>query len=155
MIPSHAAESIFVSVALNYGGERLLAGSTDRKVYIFQTESGKLLHSFPGHGDRVNSVTWSSNKEKCVSGSEDKQLKIWDIEKASNIFSISCGKTVKTITSNNVEPVVYSGHGDGSVRVYSITKGNTPVSQVKGIIDFPISSVTLLSNRHQVLVSSL
>ena len=36
-ITSHSAESIFISIALNYGGERLLAGSTDKKVSIFNT----------------------------------------------------------------------------------------------------------------------
>lgn len=52
--------------------------------------------------------------------------------------------------------MVYTGHTDGSVRIYSLSQGNAPVSQVKGIIDYAISSLTLLSsNRHQVLVSSL
>ncbi len=50
---------------------------------------------------------------------------------------------------------MYTGHGDGSVRVYSITQGTSPVSQIKGAIDYPISSITLMSNRHQVLVTSL
>lgn len=99
---SHSAESVFISIALNYGGERLLAGSTDKKITIFNTETGKELHSFPGHGDKVNSVSWASTKEKCISGSEDKQLKVWDIEKASNILSISCGRSVKVVRSNTV-----------------------------------------------------
>ena len=154
-ITSHSAESVFIAIALNYGGDRLLAGSTDKKVTIFSCENGKELHSFPGHGDKVNSVSWASTKEKCISGSEDKQIKIWDIEKASNILSIGCGRSVKVVRSNGVEPVVYTGHGDGSVRVYSITQGNSPVSQVKGALDYPISSITLMSNRHQVLVTSL
>lgn len=53
-----------------------------------------------------------------------------------------------------MEPIVYSGHSDGSVRVYSINQGNAPISQIKGVIDYPISSLTLLSNRNQVLVGS-
>ncbi len=66
---SHSAESIFISIALNYAGDRLLAGSTDKSVCIFNSETGKQLHSFPGHGDKVNSVGWANTKEKCVSGS--------------------------------------------------------------------------------------
>ena len=103
----------------------------------------------------MNSVTWTNYKEKCVSGSDDKQLKVWDIEKASNVLSVGCQKSVKVVRSNNVEPVVYTGHADGSVRVYSITQGNSPVSQIKGLIDYSITSLTLLSNRHQVLVTSM
>jgi WD40 repeat protein len=108
-----------------------------------------------GHGEKINSVAWSCVKEKCVSGSEDKQIKVWEIEKASNLLSISCGKAVKYLTANSVEPVVYSGHSDGSVRVYSINQGKTPISQIKGLIDYPINSISLLSNRYQFLVSTL
>jgi len=50
---------------------------------------------------------------------------------------------------------VYSGHSDGSVRVYSINQGKTPISQIKGLIDYPINSISLLSNRYQFLVSTL
>ena len=54
-----------------------------------------------------------------------------------------------------MEPVVYSGHSDGSVRMYSINQGTSPVSQIKGIIDYPIGALSLTSNRYQILTSSL
>lgn len=50
--------------------------------------------------------------------------------------------------------MVYSGHSDGSVRIYSLTQGLKPVNQIRGIIDYPINNITLLTDRHQVLVSS-
>ena len=61
-INSNSAESIFISVGLDYSGEKLLAGSTDRSVQIFSTSTGKQLHSFVGHGYKINSVSWSSSK---------------------------------------------------------------------------------------------
>jgi WD40 repeat protein len=154
-VHSPSAECVYIGVSLDYSGDRLLAGSTDKTVNIFHSQTGKHLHAFLGHGSKVNSVSWTSSRERCASGSDDKQLKVWDIEKASNVFSVSCGKGVKVVRSNNVEPVVYTGHSDGSVRVYSVSQGNAPVSQVKGVIDYAISSLTLLSNRHQVLATSL
>jgi hypothetical protein len=36
-ITSHSAESVFITIALNYAGDRLLAGSTDKKVAIFNS----------------------------------------------------------------------------------------------------------------------
>ena len=101
-ISTNSAENLFISMALDYGGERLLTGSTDKTVSIYHSQSGKHLHSFLGHGDKVNSVTWTNYKEKCASGSDDKQLKIWDIEKASNIMSVGCQKSLKVLKSNNV-----------------------------------------------------
>ena len=147
-INSNSPESIYISVALDYGGDRLLAGSTDNTVSIISTQTGKHMHSFLGHGSKVNSVSWTSSREKCVSGSEDKQMKVWDIEKASNVLSVSCGKGVKSVRSSYVEPLVYTGHADGSVRVYSISQGSAPVSQIRGVIDYAISSLTVLSNRN-------
>ena len=67
-ITSHSAECIFISNSLNYGGERLLTGGTDKSVQIFHTQTGKQMHTFLGHGDKVNSVVWSSAREKCISG---------------------------------------------------------------------------------------
>lgn len=68
---------------------------------------------------------------------------------------------MKVITPNLAEPIVYSGHSDGSIRVYSINQGNGPLSQIKGLIDYPISSITLSSSkrhrdldRNQILVGS-
>ena len=61
-ILSQSSDSLFISVALDYGGERLLTGSTDKVVSIYSTQSGKALHSFLRHGDKVNSVTWTSSK---------------------------------------------------------------------------------------------
>ena len=78
-INTNSAESVFISVAMDYSGERLLAGSTDKTVSIYHTQTGKHLHSFLGHGGKVNSVSWSSSRERCVSGSDDKQVKVWDI----------------------------------------------------------------------------
>lgn len=50
--------------------------------------------------------------------------------------------------------MIYSGHSDGSFRVYSHNQPG-PVSQIKGIIDYPITSiVTLDSNPAQFLLSS-
>ena len=71
------------------------------------------------------------------------------------MLSVSYGKSVKVVKSSNTEPIVYTGHADGSVRGYSITQGNFPVQQVKGVIDFSISSLTLLENQYHILVTSL
>lgn len=61
-IQTNSVDSIYLSVSLDYTGEKLLAGSTDHSVQIFAASSGKQLHSFLGHGYKVNSVSWSSAK---------------------------------------------------------------------------------------------
>ena len=100
----------------------------------------------------MNSVSWTDN-QKFVSGSDDKQLKLWDLEKRSKVLSFDCQRTVKVVKSNQLQPVVYTGHGDGSIRAYSPSQSN-PITQIKGVINYSITSLTLLSNRHQILATS-
>lgn len=61
-INSNSAESVFISVSLDYTGDKVLAGSTDKSVQVYSASSGKQLHSFVGHGYKVNSVAWSCSK---------------------------------------------------------------------------------------------
>jgi len=61
-IQSNSHDSIYLSLGLDYTGERLLAGSSNCEVQVFSTSSGKQLLNFVGHGYKVNSVSWSSAK---------------------------------------------------------------------------------------------
>lgn len=61
-IQSHSADCLYLCLNLDYSGDKLLAGSNDRTVQIFSTSTGKQLHSFVGHGYKVNSVSWTSVK---------------------------------------------------------------------------------------------
>lgn len=54
------AEMIPLSISLDYSGEKILMGSSDKSVHLFSTTTGKELHSFIGHGYKVNSVSWSA-----------------------------------------------------------------------------------------------
>ena len=78
-ITSNSAENIFISLNLNYVGDRLVVGSTDKSVGIYSTVTGKQLGCFVGHGEKINTVAFTSSKERCVSGSDDRQLKFWDL----------------------------------------------------------------------------
>lgn len=146
-------ESAFLCLSAEGGqGTKLLTGSSDKSVQIYDFKTGKLLNKFVEHGMKVNCVAWLS-KEMVVSGSEDKSIKVWCLEKAESIATISCGRHVKCLTAKPNEPLMYSGHSDGSVRVYSPTQPG-PVAQIKGLIDRPINSICTTANPNQLLVSS-
>jgi WD40 repeat protein len=78
-ITSNSAEDIFIALHLNYVGDRLVVGSTDKSVSIYSTSTAKQLSCFVGHGEKINAVAFTNSKEKCVSGSDDRQIKFWDI----------------------------------------------------------------------------
>ena len=98
-----------------------------------------------GHNDRVNVVSFTSEKEKVVSGSADRSLKVWDINKASTIRTLICGSIVRSVDYFQSEPHVVTGHNDGSLRIYSTRdSANTkPMTQIQALFDGGVTSVKL------------
>ncbi|KAH8822265.1 hypothetical protein DL96DRAFT_1748461 [Flagelloscypha sp. PMI_526] len=59
---------------------RIVSGSDDKTVCIWDAESGMQLRRLDGHTRAVNYVVLSPNGKRIVSGSDDKTVRIWDAE---------------------------------------------------------------------------
>jgi DNA-binding beta-propeller fold protein YncE len=66
------------SVAFSPDGSRVLSGSGDNTVRLWDAATGALIHAFEGHSNGVNSVAYSPDGSRLLSGSYDKTLKLWD-----------------------------------------------------------------------------
>ncbi|KAH8995475.1 WD40-repeat-containing domain protein [Lactarius akahatsu] len=60
---------------------RLVAGSLDNTVRIWDVATGQLIGCLGGHKDSIYGVVFTSNGNGIVSGSLDKMLKFWDVGK--------------------------------------------------------------------------
>lgn len=56
----------------------IATGSTDKTVKLWNLE-GKELHTFRGHLDGINSVSFSPDTKMIVSGSWDKTAILWNL----------------------------------------------------------------------------
>ncbi|KAE9389855.1 WD40 repeat-like protein [Gymnopus androsaceus JB14] len=67
------------SVAFSHDGTRIVSGSSDKTVRIWDATTGAQMGDpLQGHDGWVNSVAFSHDGTRIVSGSDDKTLRIWD-----------------------------------------------------------------------------
>ncbi|KIK60487.1 hypothetical protein GYMLUDRAFT_609660 [Collybiopsis luxurians FD-317 M1] len=70
------------SLAFSPDGRRIVSGSYDRTVRIWDYFTGVQLNCLQGHEDIVYSVAFSSDGSRVVSGSEDTTVRVWDVATA-------------------------------------------------------------------------
>ncbi len=93
------------SVAWSDDGSRVLSGSSDRTVRLWEVESGRCLRVFEGHEGGVSSLAWRGENGPCaLSGSWDKTVRVWELES---------GRCLRVLEGHDgkVRSVAWSGDG--------------------------------------------
>ena len=65
------------SVAFSSDGSRIVSGSDDKSVRVWDALTGQELNVLKGHTDWVNSVAFSSDERR---SSDNNSLQVWDME---------------------------------------------------------------------------
>src|SRR5262249_1254111 len=68
------------SVAFSADGQRLVSGSYDRTVKVWDAQTGQETLTLKGHTNYVLSVAFSPDGKRIASGSQDKTVKVWDAQ---------------------------------------------------------------------------
>jgi WD40 repeat protein len=69
-----------ISVAYSPYGTKIVSGSGDGIIKIWDANTGQCLKTLEGHSDDVNSVAYSPDGKRIISGSDDETVKIWGEE---------------------------------------------------------------------------
>jgi WD40 repeat protein len=105
-------------------GSRIVSGSEDGIVRVWDSSTGKVVQELKGHTGSVVSVAFSPNGTRVVSGSSDETVRVWDADSGAELRTLQ-GHTSSVLSvafSPNGTRIV-SGSSDETVRVWDADSG--------------------------------
>ena len=113
------------SVAFSPDGRRIVSGSYDDTLRIWDAESGAALQRLTGHeGGPVTSVAFSPDGRRIVSGSWDRTLRIWDAESGAELQRLMGHEgPVDSVAFSPDGRRIVSGSWDRTLRIWDAESG--------------------------------
>ncbi|KAH8666905.1 WD40-repeat-containing domain protein [Xylariales sp. PMI_506] len=141
--PSHvafAAHPRHVITCLQFDEDKIITGSDDQLIHIYDTKTGKLRKRLEGHEGGVWALQYQGNI--LVSGSTDRSVRVWDIEKGlcTQVFyghtsTVRCLQILMPTDTGRVEggapvmmppkPLIITGSRDSQLRVWRLPEPNS------------------------------
>lgn len=142
-------EASVSSVAFSSNGRRLVSGSSDGALYVWDTEEGTMDHHFKGHEGPIIGACFSQDGRLIVSGSKDGTACIWapDTEKG-HLLRCQHDTSVTSVAFSRSGEHIASGGRDGTVRVWRIDTGQ-PVHCFEGH-NRPVLAVSFLKRDRRI-----
>ncbi|KAL7322579.1 hypothetical protein PS15p_211563 [Mucor circinelloides] len=119
---------------LQFDDEKIITGSDDHSINVYDIKTGKLKTALNGHDGGVWALQYVGNT--LVTGSIDRTIRVWDIEKGKCRFilrghssTVRCLKIVMptkivnpdgSVTMEPSEPIIVSGSRDMTIRVWRL-----------------------------------
>ncbi|MTJ40871.1 WD40 repeat domain-containing protein, partial [Dolichospermum sp. UHCC 0406] len=77
------------AVAVTADGKRLISGSWDNTVKVWNLETGEEQFTLSGHSSLVQAVAVTADGKRMISGSNDNTVKVWNLETGEEQFTLS------------------------------------------------------------------
>lgn len=135
------AHDTHVVTCLQFDHDKILTGSDDNNINVYDTKTGALRAKLVGHEGGVWALQYEGNT--LVSGSTDRSVRVWDIDKGEErqVFrghtsTVRClqivmpVKTGETIEGKAVmmpkHPLIVTGSRDSTLRVWRLPRSTDP-----------------------------
>ena len=121
-------DSAVTSVSWSPDSSKIVSGSRDYTVRIWDASTEELLRTLTGHTNNVRSVSWWSSSledsSKIVSGGHDNTVRIWDA-KTGRLVRTLTGHTdrVNSVSWSADGSMIASGSADDTVRIWEASSG--------------------------------
>ncbi|ETI20318.1 hypothetical protein G647_08352 [Cladophialophora carrionii CBS 160.54] len=167
-IAAHAHDTHVVT-CLQFDTDKILTGSDDNNINVYETKTGVLRAVLSGHEGGVWALQYEGNT--LVSGSTDRSVRVWDIAEAREthvfrghnstvrclqiVFPVKVGETAdgKPIMMPK-QPLIITGSRDSTLRVWKLPKPGDPsfiqTENEADADDCPYFVRTLSGHQHSV-----
>ena len=109
------------SLALSGDGKRLVSGSGDKTIKVWDVEAGKETLTLRGHTDGVTSLALSPDGKRLFSASKDGTIKVWDTATGKEIATLrdhTGGVTCLALDRDGER--LFSGSQDQTIKVWRL-----------------------------------
>ena len=123
------------SVALSPDGQRIVSGSHDRTIRVWNAATGETeAGPFTRHTSSVWSVAFSPDGRRIVSGSHDRTIRVWNATTGETEAGPFSGHTssVRSVAFSPDGQRIVSGSDDETIRVWNATTGETTAGPFTG-----------------------
>ena len=147
-IPIGHAEGVDC-VNMNSYGDKIISGSFDRTLRIWDLDSGECKCILKGHSGSIRSISVSRNG-KMISGSDDKTLRLWDTEDGKFIQEYKGHSgSIRSVFINSNGKWAISGSYDKTVRIWNLD--NIQSSQIIGKHLYKVTSLAVYEPKSLVV----
>jgi F-box and WD-40 domain protein CDC4 len=163
-----------VVTSLSFDEDKIVSGSDDQTIHIYDLKKGELRMKLTGHEGGVWALNYLENT--LVSGSTDRTVRVWDMEsgKCTHVFdghtsTVRCLLIIKPVIESSVglspsTPLIVTGSRDTTLRVWKLpnpqsdpewfANGNNHANPyLKHVLTGHTNSVRAIAGQGKVLVS--
>ena len=102
------------SVAFSPDGQKIVSGSNDQTVRVWDAAAGTPLQTLKGHSDPVKSIAFSPDGQKIVSGSNDQTVRVWDAAAGTPLQTLKghsdSVKSIATSLASHLKTILVNHH---------------------------------------------
>lgn len=128
IVPRVPHTDVVSSAAFSPDGAKILSGSADNTLKLWDAATARLIRTFVGHSRVVGAAAFSSDGTRVLSGSDDETMKLWDAATGRLIrtFDGDPGRVSSATFSPDGARVLSIGHrrnGGSTVKLWETATG--------------------------------